>query len=205
LDKAIENWITRSIKETASLDMRGPQNPRFGTTCSAETKEKIRAKARERFQDPEYRKKCEESNKRFRESPEGIANLERYTLLRREQEAAKRDFYRQRRLVHCVVCGSEFERKGSRSKTCSDSCLSQLKMKVAPKSVSSDLAFKRYQLKLLKACKSIMTRRDISFLELIKNIDTIVREEKEKGLIPRTFGLSTQSLDKYKVQEAFEC
>jgi hypothetical protein len=205
LEGAVEEWIVRSIKETASLDMRGIQNPRYGTVCSAATKQKIGAKAKERFQDPDYKKKCEESNRRFRESPEGIANLERYTLIRREQEAAKKDFYRQRRLVHCVVCGSEFAKRGSRSKTCSTSCLSQLKAKMASKEVSIELAFERYRSKLRKVCGEIMSRRTISFPELMRDINIIVREEKERGLIPRTLGLSIQSLDKYRVREVFEC
>jgi len=50
-----------------------------------------------------------------------------------------------------------------------------------------------------------MNRQAIGFPELIRDIDRIVKEEKERGLIPRTFGLSRQSIDKYRVREVFEC
>jgi hypothetical protein len=198
----IEGWILRSIAETASLDMRGPRNPRFGTVCSKETKRKIGEKAKERFLDEAYREKCKESGRRFRESAAGAENLAKFRVTRKAQEEAKKDFYRKRRMTTCVVCGSPFEKRGSRSKTCSDLCLKALKKTRAPRAVSSDLAFERYQSKLKKTCMEVMARRGLSYFELIKEIDTIVREDKDRGLIPKMLGLTAKSLEKYRVQEA---
>jgi hypothetical protein len=44
--------------------------------------------------------------------------------------------------------------------------------------------------------------RGLSYFELIKEIDTIVREDKDRGLIPKMLGLTAKSLEKYRVQEA---
>jgi len=202
LKDAIEDWILRSIAETASLDMRGSHNPRFGVACSEVTKRKIGEKAKERFRDEAYREKCKESNRCFRNSPAGLENLARFRAIRKSQEAAKRDFYRERRMTTCVVCGAPFEKRGSRSKTCSDACLRTLKAEIAPKVVPPHLAYVRYQSRLKKVCVEIMARRGLSFPELIREMDTIVKEDKNQGLIPKTLGLTVKSVEKYKVQEA---
>jgi hypothetical protein len=131
LEDDIIRWKEKSIKDYNKISYAGENNPRFGQHCSEETKALIGFKAKERFKDPEYRKKASNSQKKRAEDLQFLYDL--------------------------------------------------------------------YKQRSINFMKKIQKGFNISREEFFSNIDFYSKKARQEGIIPPNSGLSSNTLQKYKI------
>ena len=192
----VENWIQKSIQNKNS-NYRGVNNPRYGMKCSDETKRKISEKAKERLKNQEFKNKQIYNFTKRLYTDEGI---KKHIEMCKNREKNKR-LSRINEYYHtCAICGDKFFINPSNTnKTCSKDCSSILKSKNANKIIREDLKYTRYRQKLINSINLIIKNLNISIDDFFENINIYSVKAKDQQIIYKTFGLTLNTLNKYRI------
>ena len=172
---------------TTKLD--GENNPMFGMRHSDESKSKIGQKTSERCKNPEY---IIFLKSRMIKTDSQKENIRVSAIKRHDRE--KLEKHGQTIIRKCIVCDSEFECREKSSKlTCKNSCTFKFRYKNGEIKNGGD-GFKSYKTRIIK-CLSHFSNdiKELNIDEFILFVDQL----KIKGDIPKTLGVSYNTITKY--------
>lgn len=192
IDKKLEIWK----KETSSASMNGENNPMFGMKHSDESKRKIGLKTMERCESPKY---LDFLKSKMKKSDDQRENCRISAIRRREGEKIKNDIDRLEKYGQivskmCVICGSIFtDREKNTKETCKNSCTFKLRYSRGEIKIGGDgfKSFKTRIIKYLHPFKDVINKMNTS------DFDLFVVSLKKSGIIPTTFGISSNTIAKY--------
>jgi hypothetical protein len=167
-------------------DMRGENNPRFGAVMSESTIEKIRQKAIERCENPEYTLKLSKSRKEaFKNNPQMAADISKRQKEKYEKIRQEKDLNDPIIECKCAICTNIFKKRTSSEKmTCSGKCTLEYNLK-------NNISINGYKIKIFNGINKYNGNIDL------ENINNVIKYLKENKLIPLNFGLNIQTINKY--------
>ena len=117
-NQLVKAWKAQAI--SLGMDTSGSNNPRYGVSVAQSTKDKISARAKQRFEDPVFRAKFAESVKLRSSNPAFIQNRDRFIEMRKEASVKSHTRV-------CSYCGETFDvtkafQVRNNQKYCSTSC-----------------------------------------------------------------------------------
>lgn len=194
----IKDKLKKWIESNRSINIDGKNNPMYGMVHSEETKKLIGLKTKERFKDIEYVEYFKSRVKKTEEQKENSRNsaLKRHFIIKKEKYGEIVD-------KKCIICGDYFKDYEKNKKiTCKNSCSFKLKysegkIKINPNPIKS------YSTKIIKYL--YIYKDDIIKINNFIEFYEYVNKLKKKSLIPKTLGLSENTINKYfKSFEAFK-
>lgn len=167
----------------------GDNNPMFGMKHSNESKIKIGQKTTERCKDPEY---INFLKSRMVKTDSQKENIRISAFKRHDRE--KLEKYGPIIVRNCVICDSEFEcREKSLKVTCKNSCTFKFRYKNGEIRKGGD-GLKSFKTRIIR--NLLPFNADIQKLSINEFI-LFVKQLKIKGDIPKTFGISFNTINKY--------
>lgn len=194
------DWIDKTKNNSQTLT--GEFNPMYGVKHRESTKQLIGMKAKQRFENEDYKNNIRQKVKTFFTTQRG-EQVKSFLRELRKQEANKRkQAYDQLPDVvsTCKECGNEIIAKKS-----IDFCCHQCERKWSYQNIDGygthknkqEAGFKRIWTYLNK----IMSYYDLTADVLIESLDEWVNKSKADNIIPKNKGLSYQTLLKFNVIE----
>lgn len=181
LDKWKHN-LTQSISDE--------NNPMFGMRHSVESKAKIGLKTKERCENPEYLSFLKSKLKKtdIQKQNCSISAIKRQNRIKYEK-------YGEIISKKCIICGCEFKDYEKKSKqTCKNSCTFRLRYSKGEIKCGGD-GFKSFKTKIINSLKKY--NYDISNMDNYGQFKIYINNIKELGLLPKTFGLNENTINKY--------
>jgi len=203
LENGVKEWIEASIKNHKTVDMRGKNNPRYGTTSSDETKLKIGKKTAERASDKKYTDRLSKSIRAFYNTPDGMKRREIISAQRKEESKLfweGKDITDPIKVSNCIICGDVFEYRivsDIDRKTCKkNGCTNRYNNLIGKprKPLPKNSSINSYKTKMLKYGVLL----ELYNIKEITDINNIIIERKNKTeAVPKTFGITKKSIEKY--------
>ena len=188
-------WRQSSIN--SSIILSGIHNPMYGMHHTEETKNKIGNKTREYMKDPTTKRKHSENIKAFWNSSKSDHVKKKYRKLRKIEKIKRLELKNILDPIincNCIICESKFKkRKSSKRLTCSGSCEQKYTWRIGKRKYVdyADIAKKTYRKRILGYMK--IMNEDIN----LNSMSTLIDKYKNNKLIPNTFGLNINIINKY--------
>jgi len=169
----------------------------YGMHHTEETKNKIGNKTREYMKDPTTKRKHSENIKAFWNSSKSDHVKKKYRKLRKIEKIKRLELKNILDPIincNCIICESKFKkRKSSKRLTCSGSCEQKYTWRIGKRKYVdyADIAKKTYRKRILGYMK--IMNEDIN----LNSMSTLIDKYKNNKLIPNTFGLNINIINKY--------
>lgn len=195
----IEDWISYCIKNENIVNMRGKNNPRYGSHGTLKSNKKISESNKKTKSKLEWKEKFSNSQKEFFKTEKGKEAIEKRRKKMLKNGIKIREITALRRQKSCPICNSIFY---TCKKTCSEECANKLKSLHAnpPKWTKEQIKI-RYQNKLKNICNKIMKEFNLSLESFFKDPNKYIIEAKQQNIIYNKLGISLKVLNKYEVKE----
>ncbi len=195
-----ENWISYCVENENTFDMRGKNNPRYGSHGTLEGNKKISESNKKTKSDPLWRKEQSIKKKAFFKTEAGRQAIEKRRKKMLENGIIIRERNRIEREKSCPICGTTFD---TYNKTCSSDCSNKLKSVNANHPEYTNEQIKsRMRTKLKNICNKIMKEYKLSIAEFFNDPDSFFKKAKQEGIIYNKMGISLNALNKYDVKES---
>lgn len=199
----VELWIKNSIDKHKTVDMRGKNNPKYGTTSTEETKRKIGKKTLQRASNKEYIDRISKSIRDFYNTEEG---MKRRRLISKQRKDENKLFWEEKdrtdpiKVSNCIICNDEFEYRsvsdGDRRTCKKNGCTNRYNNLIGKirKPLPKNSSFNSYKTKMLKYGSLL----ELYNIKKVTDINNIIMERKNKiKSVPKTFGITEKSIKKY--------
>jgi hypothetical protein len=194
-----ENWINYCVKNENILDMRGKNNPRYGSHGTLEGNKKISETNKKIKSNPEWKKKFSEQQKEYFKTEAGKIAIEKRRKKMLENGVKIREKTKLKKQKICPICNSVFY---ASKKTCSVKCSYKLiSLNSNPPNWTKEQIKARYQTKLKNVCNKIILELNLSLKDFFKDPDKFIKKAKESNIIYNKLGISLKTLNKYEVKE----